>query len=166
MKQKVLQIGLIIIILTIFVLVFIFVKITNNSNISDVEKNYQKSLKYITNQSGVKHFPEKIPEDARNITIYKNAGYFGSEKIYLKFITNKQYIQNELSKYDFVEVEKPEERNRNLEFLSLSPGNISLYTYNLYIIKKGCNERRRCFSYGIAVNNELNEILYYYSSPD
>ena len=166
MKQKVLQIGLIIIILTILVLVFIFVKITNNSNISDVEKNYQKSLKYITNQSGVKHFPAKIPENARNITIYKDAGYFGSEKIYLKFITNKQYIKNELSKYDFVEVEKPEERNRNLEFLSLSPGNISLYTYNLYIIKKGCNERRRCFSYGIAVNNKLNEILYYYSSPD
>ena len=166
MKQKVLQIGLIIIIFTIWVLVFIFIKVTKNSNISDVEKDYQKSLKYITNQSRIKHFPEKIPEDARNIKIYKDAGYFGSEKIYLKFITNKQYIQNELSKYDFVEVEKPEERNRNLEFLSLSPGNISLYTYNLYIIKKGCNERRRCFSYGIAVNNELNEILYYYSSPD
>ena len=79
MKQKVLQIGLIIIIFTIWVLVFIFIKVTKNSNISDVEKDYQKSLKYITNQSGVKHFPEKIPEDAQNITIYKNAGYFAFE---------------------------------------------------------------------------------------
>ncbi len=166
MKQNWLRIGLVIIILSILFLVFIVIKVTNNSNISEVEKDYQKSLKYITNQSRIKHFPEKIPEDARNIKIYKDAGYFGSEKIYLKFITNKQYIQNELSKYDFVEVEKPEERNRNLEFLSLSPGNISLYAYNLYIIKKGCNERKRCYSYGIAVNNEINEILYYYSSPD
>ena len=165
MKRVWLQIVLLILIFIVFLCVCA-VKINTGSEISNEEKAYREALKYITNQSGVKHFPAKIPEDARNIKVYKDAGYFGSEKIYLKFITNKQYIQNELSKYDFVEVENPEERNRNLEFLSLSPGNISLYTYNLYIIKKGCNDRMRCFSYGIAVNNEINEILYYYSSPD
>ncbi len=165
MKRVWLQRVLLILIFVVFICLCT-VKINTSSEISNEEKAYREALKYITNQSGVKHFPAKIPEDARNIKVYKDAGYFGSEKIYLKFITNKQYIQNELSKYDFMEVEKTEDKNRNLEFLSLSPGDTSLYTYNLYIIKKGCNERRRCFSYGIAVNNELNEILYYYSSPD
>lgn len=100
MKRVWLQIVLLILIFIVFLCVCA-VKINTSSEISNEEKAYKEALKYITNQSGVKHFPEKIPEDARNIKIYKDAGYFGSEKIYLKFITNKQYIQNELSKICF-----------------------------------------------------------------
>lgn len=70
-----------------------------NDPLYDKIEDYQKALdsyKY----SAVSFFPEKIPENAKNISILRTSGGFhGDSTFYIKFDIDKEYIQNEMNKY-------------------------------------------------------------------
>lgn len=131
-------------------------------------KDYQHALNSINNPESIKHFPKKIPEDATNIRLYKSCNnWFGSEEIYLIFNTNKEYILNELAKYKFQKIEGSYKNDEEYEdtFKSLGSYKLSKVGYKLYIIKLS-KEPHNIFSYGIATNKALNEIMFYYNYPD
>lgn len=131
-------------------------------------KDYQHALTSIHNPERIKHFPEKIPEDAKNIELFKYCNnWFGSEGIYLIFNTNKTYILNELAKYKFQKIEGPYKNEGDYEhtFISLCAYEFYKVIYKLYIIKLS-KEPHNNFSYGIATNKSQNKIMFYYNFPD
>ena len=80
---------------------FFVVEFAGIAQITDVNK-YEKALSLTYYSDYIKHFPKHIPSHARNVQLYKSAdNIFGSESIYLKFNTDRNFIETELSKYNY-----------------------------------------------------------------
>lgn len=131
-------------------------------------KNYDRALSNISHKERITHFPRQIPENVSDIKLYEShGGIFGSEEIYLTFIADKSYIDNELSKYKFQKIEGPFEDNWDYEYplpALLDTRKLERGCFKHYMIKK--NNVRRLFSYGILVKEKTNQIMYYYAAPD
>jgi len=130
-------------------------------------KNYNRALSNITHKERIIHFPRQIPENVSDIKLYEShGGIFGSEEIYLTFIADKAYINNELSKYKFEKIEGPFENTWDYDYplSALGPNNFKIGGFKHYMIKK--NNTRRLFSYGILIKEKTNQIMFYYATPD
>lgn len=65
----------------------------------DKIEDYQNALSSYKYES-VAFFPEKIPDNAQNISLLRTpAGFLGDSTFFIKFDINKEYIQKELQKY-------------------------------------------------------------------
>lgn len=132
--------------------------------------DYEKALKSIHFQKRIAHFPRVIPDEAKDIQLYKSSNsWFGSEDLMVKFSINKKYIDDELKKYKFISIEKWQnsEYNPARRFYS---GNINIDDFTFYIINDKNNEipneHSFLYHYGIGVNKDFNKIIYYYTCPD
>lgn len=131
-------------------------------------KYYEKALSKITDKYRIEHFPKHIPNEAYNVELYEmSGGFFGSEYITLKFNIDKKTIENELKKYKFI---KTVENNNILFQPSTDNGRINLDDFTLYIINDRENENLAGhhfpYHYGIGVNKDYSQIVYYYICPD
>lgn len=139
--------------------------------------NYKIALNTVWAQKCIEHFPKQIPENAKNVEFYKtNNNWFGSEAVTLKFEIDKKYIDKELKKYKFQYVENPDKLDMN-EYNSHRPdammtdnNRIKTENFIFYIINDRESEIPHQngfpYHYGIAVNDKLNQIIYYYTCPD
>lgn len=134
-------------------------------------KNYSEALTMV-NPERTKHFPSKIPDNATNVELKTSyISFFGSEDIYLKFNIDKSYIDEELKKYKYVNVykngkwQKPKKYDHR--FYS---GDINIDGFTFYVINDLENENlpghHFPYHYGIGVNYDKNQIIYYYENPD
>lgn len=144
--------------------------INNEVEIADIinVKDYKKALSGIAHEERIAHFPQQLPEDAKYIKLFKsNHNWFGSEEICLSFLTNKTYIDKELSKYKFEIIDSPNNLTYEIRttFEIFFNHNFEVSGTKLYIIKFG-KDGYHPFSYGIGVKEKSNEIIYYYSSLD
>ncbi len=66
-------------------------------------KDYQVIKEKIVKQEKIKHFPKTIPHNAKNVELYgfSNMPYAG-EAIMLSFFIDKEYVESELKKYDYI----------------------------------------------------------------
>ena len=123
--------------------------------------NYLKIKKEIWNKSAIRHFPKDIPTNVTSIKYdYSQHPLFGSESIYLVFSTDENYIQNEIVKHRFQEIIEPQKHNGDYEYTYRTIG-YDMSNFKIYTIKKD-----GIFSYGIAVNEKSNQLMYFYSYPD
>lgn len=140
---------------------------------------YQEAKNSIDAQYRVYHFPKAIPENAKNIRLYKtNNSWFGSEEMILEFDIDKQYIENELKTYKFISIDKdiretPNEYNfkyNEYRHIIGYGSNLNVNDFIFYVINNRDNENPKEHSfpyhYGIAVNKKHNKIIYYYDCPD
>lgn len=135
----------------------------------DNPKDYNKALKAINNSSRIRHFPKKIPNNAKNIILHMDrSNWFGSETIIVKFDIDKNYIDNELEKYNYIHVDDLEKYLHIMQGMLTNNYEINIDNYNLYIIgdreHEHPNEHMFFYHYGIAVKD--NSIAYYYTCPD
>ena len=133
------------------------------------EYRYYASTVSTMRQDRVGHFPRKVPKNANDVIINNDSNaWFGSESLYLKFKTNKDYIENELKKHKYVKVIKYKDLKR-FEYSFYCNG-IDLSDYTLYVINdrehENLPEYHFPYHYGIGVNSDKTEILYYYENPD
>ena len=140
--------------------------------------NYKEAIKTIWKQDCVKHFPDEIPENAKNIEFNKeNDNFFGSEAIALKFDIDREYINKELKKYKFNYKENFDNDNNQYRYNSHRPdammtdnGRIKTEGFIFYIINDKESDKimqnHFPYHYGIAVNEKTNQIIYYYTCPD
>ena len=140
-----------------------------SGNYSDA-KDYNKALKKISWQEKVAHFPQVIPSNAQNIQLYQNYGsWFGSEGITLKFKADKDYINNEISKYNYVNIMYLNKYDESL-YIYDDNGRIKTDECRAYIINDRAHEKLEGnyfpYTYGFCVNDNTNEIIYFYSNPD
>ena len=107
--------------------------------------------------SRTSHFPDKIPETATNVELYKMHWFHGDVTEYLKFNIDDRYINNELKNYQYTTIitgdkyagHPPQGRMKNKE--------------DVYYILGDLLQLHRGYSYGIVVNRKTHEIIYYYS---
>ena len=141
----------------------IFIILSYEFNIESVSNNpkyYTNILKYFP-QENIIQFPKRIPCNAKNVQLYSEIfSFFGSQEIVLKFDADKQYIENELKKYKFKSKETPQ----HYAFSTMGGENIKIDDFTLYVIDGGLD--RWAKNYGIGVNKDFNQILYYYTNPD
>ena len=134
-------------------------------------KHYSKALTAV-NSERTKHFPRKIPDNAKNIELKTSyMSFFGSEDIYLKFDTDKSYIDKELKKYKYVNVYINGKCQKTCKYdHRFYNGNINIDGFTFYIINDRENENlpehHFPYHYGIGVNYDKNQIIYYYEDPD
>ena len=135
-------------------------------------KYYKKSLNKLACQTCIEHFPQEIPKNAKNVQLYQNYGnWHGNEGITLKFQIDNDYINKQINKNRYVNIQKYYENDSSL--------NKAVIYYNNGVIKTdGCiahliDDKEHTnkefasykYSYGICVNNDKNEIIYFYSNP-
>lgn len=176
---KITTITLITLIVLFQLLSFLFI-LCINSAFSNTDENYDKVRDYskainsIHAQTCIMHFPQEIPENIENIKMIKSENaWFGSEDIFLKFDTNKKYIDDELKKYKFNYIENAEETEHAFAKYVLSMAGIpdeNRKDFTFYIIHDRESEipQQNTFPYhyGIITNNSKTTIIYYYMNPD
>ena len=165
--------SFVIIFIQIFFCFFILILLS----ISDVEdkcnqiKYYKLALSKV-DQSKTLHFPRSIPKEAKNAELKSSIfSVFGSEDLYLKFEVNRDFIDKELRKYKFVNVCKNGKcKNETAVAYRYYSGNIDIQGFTFYVINdresENLPEHNFPYHYGIGVNYDTNQILYYYENPD
>ena len=160
-----------IILLQIFVTIVTFAFCPYDEEIDYTEynkvANYRQTI-LLYNHKRVAHFPAKIPKEATNIVIdARPVDYFGSQRIYLKFDINKEYINNELKKYSYIKILDYHKASEQYGYFA---SNIDFSKYIYFVINDKAHEKLEKqdfpYHYGIATNREQNQILYYYDYPD
>ena len=150
-------------------------KTSINVEITDTNK-YTSTIKSMHSKI-TRHFPSKIPVEAQNVSFFcSGSSYFGGKVIYLKFDTTGEYLKNKISKYKYVMIIEPYDninkyRNsyaRDFIIDRLLQNNNSIAGYKFYIIGNNLNTKNchESCEYGIAINKQLNTIIYYASNPD
>ena len=132
-------------------------------------KDYLVIKEKIEKQDEIKHFPAKIPANATEVAMY---GYtdmpYNGEMLLLEFKIDRQYIEKELSKYDFRN-KKDKIGTKQKLYINPKIGSIDTQNFTYFVLKEPNNERgfREYFPYynGIGVNGEQNKILYYHIYP-
>ena len=137
-----------------------------NDKCNKVE-NYQVALQQYPTKR-VAHFPDKIPPEATNIRISAETfSFFGSQSLYLVFDIDKQYIDNEIEKHSFVNIMDYAKASK---FYGFYNNDIDFSKYTFYVINDREHENlpghHFPYHYGIGVNKDSNQILYYYENPD
>jgi len=131
--------------------------------IHDKPQYYQKVLSDYPKER-IAHFPNEIPKEAKNVEMNADIfSFFGGQTIVLKFDIDRQYIENELKKYKF----KSKENFYHYVFSAMITGDnikINKDDYTLYVISGDFDRFGK--NYGIGVNKDFNQIIYYYSNPD
>ena len=164
-------------IIMLFVQIFIAFCLSLVITLFDGDKSYNKpsqyktAIKHVHSKSRIQHFPKELPNDAINIQLnFDENNWFGSEEIIVKFKIDKNYINNELNNYKFISVEKPNEYVHDFNILSTYNNPISIENFTFYVINDKSHEHPDIhmfpYHYGIGVNENTSEIIYYYVCPD
>ncbi len=135
----------------------IIVDFAGVAKITDINK-YEKALSLTYRPDYIKHFPKLIPPHAKNTELYKSPdNIFGSESIYLKFDTDRAFIDQELSKYKYQREFCPKD---NAEIEDPLFFHIDCHECRYHIIQQMSGEHN---IYGIA--EKENTIIYFYLNP-
>lgn len=155
---------------------FITVVISSLETIKiDSVRLYKPSLRQIKCKECVQHFPKHIPSAAKHVKFHKSRNpFFGSIDVMLSFETDKQYIDNELTKYKIIKIEGPFDDNQqydySVHYLAVCRDDIPIQGTKNYIIKSSSFDKEKQFhgpyAYGILVDEINNRIIYYYIVPD
>ena len=140
----------------------------------DKLQNYSKALNSIHAPICIKHFPQEIPKNAKNIKMKKSENaWFGSEEILLKFDIDKKYIEDELKKYKFSYIENAKQTKHAFAQYILNKADIPRdkeTNFTFYIINDRESETPHQnsfpYHYGIITNDNKTTVIYYYISPD
>ena len=152
------------------ILIIIFAIFRPDKDYTDF-KQYEEAKKSIYAQYRIQHFPQTLPEDATNIHFYKNHHpWFGSEGILLEFNTNKNFIENELKKYKFINIDTINADRYRYNYMLAGSQDFNIEGFTFYVINDRDNENppehHFPYHYGIGVSPDFTQIIYYYDCPD
>lgn len=127
------------------------------------KEEYKEALKYLCQSQNAKHFPKEIPEDAKNVRLYKpNDCWFGSEHFSLYLESDRDFIIDSFRGVNCIETEGPYNnkdeykyhaaRNYAVQYVNIEKTNLMFCVIDAY----GETEE-----YGIAVDYKNNRILFY-----
>lgn len=135
-------------------------------------KNYPLPLEHIGYSERIKHFPQEIPNEATNTNIKVCLPtFFGSEGMYLWFNASEDYINKEINKHAYVAIVTEKDKIRDYPYYySFYCNKLDRDGYTYYVINDRNHDNTKThsfpFHYGIGVNKDKTQILYYYENPD
>ena len=139
---------------------------TENTNI----KYYHSALLNCRDKEGTIHFPAEIPPNAKDIYFYSYSSGLGGQTILLHFKIDEKFIQNEMDNHSYNKISTTDVNY----IFSHGRGNLKNFSskqYTFYELKRKIdNNAKTEFSTagysGIATDNSLTQILYYYINPE
>lgn len=135
---------------------FAFWQNININYIFDKPEYYERVLKAFS-PTKVYHFPTVIPAKATNIKLDGRKDlFFDGRELILKFSIDEEYVKKEYEKYDFRT--KKVDLNDALSYLDIKDWGLSDFTFLL--IDREVEVPWAIW--GIAVNKDFSEIIYYY----
>ena len=133
-------------------------------------ESYIEAKESISCSKCIKHFPEVIPETARNVEFYKYINWFGAEGIFLGYDIDKDYIEKNVSKQNCKYYSLPNDNLRSREMhtmgvIEFDDGFINTDDYTFCVLNP-LKTRKTSFipQYGIAFRQD--HIIYYYNKKD
>lgn len=153
------------------IFIYLFLSAENTEYMFDKPQYYKETISYIYNKDKIFHFPNEIPNNAKNVEMYADVfSFFGSEEIYLAFETDKEYIDKEIKKHTYVSIEPYEKFQKRYWSTFYSIKNYKPEKFVFYVINdkehENPQEHHFPYHYGIGVNKDYNQIIYYYFNPD
>lgn len=161
--------------LILIISLIIFLKLLINSLFAPLKivkepTQYEQLLKEIIRQEKIYFFPKKIPSDATEVQLFAYYDNVERECIILKFKINKEYIENELKKHEFINSNDKLGAEQNIYHMFTDSGRISIKDFTFYVLKDKENESYypQYFPYftSIGVDKNLEHIIYYYILPN
>ncbi len=131
---------------------------------------YEQVVKQLMRQEKITFLPKTIPNGASDIQLYSYYDNVERECLLLKFKINKEYIENELKKHEFLNADTPIGTKQDIYFIPSDDGRISSDGFTFYVIKDKENESyyKQYFPFftSIGVDKNLEHIIYYYILPN
>lgn len=158
--------------LVVMLLALLLLLILSESDIIKDTKNYDKCIQTVQHQNEITHFPKVIPNNVESSRLYCAPGafYADNELVLLVLKADRTYIEKELKSHSFLNPNTPIGSPQKLyntftDWFKLPSNN---FTYYVVKNKSNFNEGEDYFPYfsGIAVDKDMNYILYYYINPD
>ena len=165
--------GLVTVVLISTYAIFIFLILLIMPVFYNDVQDYQTCLDKHYYKEDISHFPKIIPEGAKDVRLrcFPCTSKGGQGSILLKYKADKNYIESELKKYEFINPDEPigtpqKIYNMPSKFVGINPEDMTYYP-----IKTPSNEsanERGYFPYysGIGVSKNMDYILYYEIVPD
>lgn len=155
--------------------VFLFctlISILNSDRTFSDPTEYVEALNSVNCSSCVAHFPRELPVNAKEIQLYKSqSSWHGGVDMLLKFNIDEIYINNEIKKNKYIKIENL--RNSSFFYKSIvagSGGKVKIDDFTFYVIKDktfgSSGDIANTYSYGIGVNKDIKQIIYYFSILD
>lgn len=131
---------------------------------------YEEVVKQLIRQEKLTFLPKTIPEGATDVQLYSRYDKVEREFLLLKFKVNKEYIENELKKHEFLNADTLIGAKQDIYFIPNDNGRISSDGFTFYVIKDKENEAyyQQYFPYftAIGVDKNMEHIIYYYILPN
>ena len=153
-------------------LILVFVEYCDLEAKCNQIKYYPMPLENIGYSERVMHFPHEIPAEATNPHIHVSLpSFFGSEGIYLWFNASEEYINKEIKKHSYVAIVTEKDKIEDYPyFYRFFCNELNRDGYTYYVINDWHHDNTEresfAFHYGIGVNKDKTQILYYYENPD
>jgi len=121
-------------------------------------------------KNDILHLPRKIPANAKNVRLYAFISNFNGKILLLQFDINKEYIEQEFKKTNFINADFPVGEKQQIYNMPSDNKRINTENMTFYVINNEENKAvdTEYFPYfsGIGVNKKLTTILYYYIEPE
>ena len=135
-----------------------------------VDTNYDKAYNNIKRTEKITHFPKSIPTSAKNIEVYEYSKKpDNGEVLMLKFKIDKDYINQELKKHEFLNASTKLGTKQEIYNIPQMTKKFNPENYTYYVLKDDENKLfyKKYFPYfsGIGISKNKDEILYYYFNP-
>ena len=135
----------------------------------DNPNDYQKAMSKIRNSIGIIHFPTRIPDDAQNVIFKMETNhFFGSTEVLLMYSVSDDYIKEKKQVYENMKI--PVIAFDIYENLPVFKSNaIDINGFKIYLFgnrDKDNTRNRDSYAYGVGINEQKHQIMYFYSNPD
>ena len=168
--MKVIGIVVTVAVLLYLAYIFLVVRMLTAAPIYKNAKDYEKCVERKYEQVNINHFPKVIPDKSKEVKLYCDTSSWDGI-IMLKYKADKNYIESELKKHEYVNSDDPigapqKIYNMHPELVGLEDKDITYYA--LKTKENEYEQKSGYFPYfsGIGVSKDMDYILYYAINPD
>lgn len=138
-----------------------------HSTTTDIN-DYKTCLNKIEYKEVIGHFPDKFPQEAKNLKFYCYIDEIGSNGnlVLLTFETNEKYITDELQKLEYINDDSSHETLKNIYPIPSEKADIPQKELTFYFKDNGKYHKNGVpYFSGIGINKNKTNILYYCLLP-
>lgn len=166
--------GIVIILLILIgsiAILLLYVHFTSYNINTNSLKKYNKCISSVKYPEHIKHFPKTISKNPDDTKFYCYTSDYNGEWVLLLIKANKDYINQELKSYKFINSEDKIGDYQEIYYMPSERVGIQNNTDLTYYVLDNADNRHyhpKYFPYynGMGVDRNLEHIFYYYITPD
>lgn len=158
-------------IIAVIAIILLYFHFTSYNLKTNNIKKYEKCIKSVKYPEHIKHFPKTISKNLQDAKFYCYTSDYHGEWVLLLLKSNKDYINQELKSYKFINSEDKIGDYQEIYYMPSEEVGIQKNTDLTYYVLDNADNRHyhpKFFPYynGIGVDKTMEHIFYYYITPD